>query len=300
MAFGNINDIAMFVAVSKAGGYTAAASQTGLTRSAIGKSIVRLEERLQVRLFNRTPRSFSLTDDGRAFHARCVLILEELEEAEAMMASRSEAPTGVLRLSLPMVLGQSYVMPIVERFLQLWPGLRAEVDFTDRLVDLVESGVDVALRVGEPKYDSNLISRTIASQRMLTCASPAYLAASGPAASPEDLRAHHCLFFSSAGRAMPWAFMRDGQTDMFSKPPRLQADSADVLCRAAINDMGIAHLPAYLMQAAIDAGQLQAILEDYQTAEHPIRVVYPVRKHLSPKVRQFIDFLVDSWQSQPL
>lgn len=148
MAFGNINDIAMFVAVSKAGGYTAAAAQTGLTRSAIGKSIVRLEERLQVRLFNRTPRSFSLTDDGRAFHARCVLILEELEEAEAMMASRSEAPTGVLRISLPMVLGQSYVMPLVERFLQQWPGLHAEVDFTDRLVDLVESGVDVALRVG--------------------------------------------------------------------------------------------------------------------------------------------------------
>lgn len=300
MALGNINDIATFVAVSKAGGYTAAATQTGLTRSAIGKSIVRLEDRLQVRLFNRTPRSFSLTDDGRAFYARCVLVLEELEEAEAMMATRSEAPTGVLRISLPLVLGQLYVMPIVERFLQRWPELRVEAEFTDRLVDLIDEGCDVALRIGEPKYDSSLISKTIASQGMLTCAAPAYLAVAGPTATPDDLRTHHCLFFASAGRALPWAFERDDRKISFSKPARLQADSADVLCRAAINGIGIAHLPAYLMHDAIAAGQLQVILADYQTAQHPIRIVYPVRKHLSPKVRLFIDFLAEVWQRQPL
>lgn len=300
MAFGNINDIAVFVTVSKAGGYTAAAAQMGLTRSAIGKSIVRLEERLRVRLFNRTPRSFSLTDDGRAFYARCVLILEELEEAESMMGARSEAPTGVLRISLPMVLGQLYVMPIIERFLLQWPDLRAEVEFTDRLVDLIDNGVDVVLRIGEPKYDSSLISKTIASQCMLTAASPVYLATAGQPAAPDDLRSHHCLFFSSAGRALPWIFQQDGQKISFSKPARLQADSADVLSRAAINGMGIAHLPAYLMRGAIANGQLQVILTEFQTMEHPIRVVYPVRKHLSPKVRLFIDFLVDAWQREPL
>ncbi|KAB8042280.1 LysR family transcriptional regulator [Janthinobacterium aquaticum] len=300
MALGNINDIATFVAVSKAGGYTAATAQTGLTRSAIGKSIVRLEERLHVRLFNRTPRSFSLTDDGRAFYARCLLILEELEEAESMMATRSEAHTGLLRISLPLVLGQLYVMPIVERFLQQWPELRTEVAFSDRLVDLIDEGFDVALRIGEPKYDSSLISKTIASEAMLTCAAPAYLAAAGPIATPDDLHAHQCLFFASAGRSLPWAFQRDEQKISFSKAARLQADSADVLCRAAVNGMGIVHLPAYLMREAIATGQLHVLLPDYQTARHPIRIVYPVRKHLSPKVRLFIDFLAGAWQRAPL
>lgn len=300
MALGNINDIATFVAVSKAGGYTAAATQTGLTRSAIGKSIVRLEERLHIRLFHRTPRSFSLTDDGRTFYERCVLILEELEDAESMMATRSKAPTGVLRISLPLVLGQLYVMPIIERFLQHWPDLRAEVEFTDRLTDLIDQGVDVALRIGQPKYDSSLISKTIASQAMLTCAAPGYLSAAGPVATPDDLSNHHCLFFASAGRALPWAFQQDDRKITFSKPARLQADSADVLCRAAMNGIGIAHLPAYLMREAVASGKLQVLLADYQTVQHPIRILYPVRKHLSPKVRLFIDFLAEEWQREPL
>jgi DNA-binding transcriptional LysR family regulator len=294
MALGNINDIAMFVAVVKAGSFTIAAKQLGLTRSAVGKSIVRLEQRLGVRLLNRTPRSLSLTDDGDVFFSRCTQILDDLEETELAMAVRSAKPTGVLKLSVPSGLGHRHVMPVIESFLQTWPDVRAEVSFTDRFVDLIDEGIDIALRIGDPRPDSRLIARPVAQQRLLTCASPGYLEAHGTPQVPGDLRSHECLFFMSAGRPQPWTFS-DPVTSEVSHATRLQMDSAEALVAAAVHGFGIINMPTYLLEDNVRAGKLVPMLSEFQPATKPIRAMYPTRRHLSPKVRIFIDLLTQTW-----
>lgn len=298
MAFGNINDIATFVTVVKAGNFTLAAKQLGLTRSAVGKSIVRLEERLGLRLLNRTPRSLSLTDDGDVFFARCTQILDDLEETETAMAVRSARPKGVLRLNLPIALGRRHVMPVLEAFLRAWPEVRAEVSFTDRFVDLIDEGFDIALRVGNPSPDSRLIARTVAQQNLLTCASPGYIEARGLPDTPAGLAQHECLYYMSAGRLQPWLF-DDPVTPEFSHGSRLQMDSAEALIAAAVHGFGIVNLPTYLLEDPIRAGRLVPMLGRFQPASKPIRAMYPTRRHLSPKVRLFIDLLVSTWGEVP-
>lgn len=297
MALGNINDIAMFVAVVKAGSFTIAAKQLGLTRSAVGKSIVRLEQRLNVRLLNRTPRSLSLTDDGELFFTRCTQILDDLEETELAMAVRSAKPTGVLKLSVPSGLGHRHVMPVIESFLQTWPDVRAEVSFTDRFVDLIDEGIDIALRIGDPRPDSRLIARTVAQQRLLTCASPDYVKAHGTPATPGDLLGHECLFFMSAGRPQPWTFTDPAtiETSDISHATRLQMDSAEALVAAAVHGFGIINMPTYLLEDNVRAGKLVPMLREFQPGTKPIRAMYPTRRHLSPKVRIFIDLLTQTW-----
>jgi DNA-binding transcriptional LysR family regulator len=295
VALGNINDIATFVHVVKAGSFTVAGQQLGLTRSAVGKSIVRLEERLGVRLLNRTPRSLSLTDDGQVFYSRCTQILDDLEETELAMAVRSATPTGTLRVSVPIALGHRHVMPVLQSYLKTWADVSAEVNFTDRFVDLIDEGIDVAIRVGDPYPDSRLIARTIAHQHLLTCASPEYLQAHGVPLSPRDLADHECLFFTSAGRPQPWLF-NDALTPQFSgASSRLQMDSAEALVAAAVSGVGIIALPTYLLEEHLGAGRLVALLDDFAPPDKPIRAVYPTRRHLSPKVRLFIDLLTQTW-----
>jgi DNA-binding transcriptional LysR family regulator len=294
LALGNINDIAMFVAVVKAGSFTIAAKQLGLTRSAVGKSIVRLEQRLGVRLLNRTPRSLSLTDDGDVFFSRCTQILDDLEETELAMAVRSAKPTGVLRVSVPVGLGHRHVMPVLESFLNTWPGVRAEVSFTDRFVDLIDEGVDVALRIGDPHPDSRLIARTVAQQRLMTCASPGYLDTHGVPQAPGDLPGHECLFFMSAGRPQPWTFTDPGTSEV-SHASRLQMDGAEALVAAAVHGFGIINMPTYLLEDDVRAGRLIPMLREFQPPAKPIRAMYPTRRHLSPKVRIFIDLLTATW-----
>jgi DNA-binding transcriptional LysR family regulator len=294
LARGNINDIAIFVAVVKAGGFTVAGKQLGLTRSAVGKSIVRLEEHLSVRLLNRTPRSLSLTDDGQLFYSRCTQILDDLEETESAMAARSIAPTGVLRLSVPTALGHRHVMPVLQSFLKTWPAVSAEVAFTDRYVDLIDEGFDIAVRIGEPRDDSRLITRTVAHQRLLTCASPDYLANKGVPLVPADLDEHECMFFLSAGRQQPWQF-NDGALPSHHGKARLLLDSAEALVAAAVSGVGIVNMPTYLVDEQLRAGRLLPVLAEFGAPALPIRIVYPTRRHLSPKVRVFIDMLTQSW-----
>ncbi|MGF6769948.1 DNA-binding transcriptional LysR family regulator [Paraburkholderia sp. GAS199] len=298
MALGNINDIATFVSVVKAGSFTAAGQQLGITRSAVGKIVARLEARLQVRLLHRTPHSLGLTDDGAVFYARCTQILDDLEETETAMAVRSATPTGTLRISLPIALGHRQVLPIIESFLAQWPAVSAEVSFSDRFVDLVDEGFDVAIRVGEPKPDSRLIARTVATQKLLTCASPAYLAKRGVPATPADLAQHDCLHFVSAGRPQPWVFAGTDQA-LVDTDSRLKMDSAEALIAAAVNGAGIVNMPTYLLADDLRHGRLQSLLQAFAIEPLPIRAIYPTRRHLTPKVRLFIDCLLEAWQPVP-
>lgn len=295
MELNRINDIAAFVAAVRAGSYTNAAGTIGLTRSAIGKSIVRLETRLGVRLLNRTTRSLSLTDEGRIMFERCQQILEDLDEVDTTMAMRRLVPTGTFRITAPLSFGQRHILPVLDNYLKKWPDLRADVAFTDRYVDLIEEGYDIAIRIGEPKEDSRILTRTIAWQHIITCASPAYLASHGVPKKPQELAGHDRIVLVSAERRRNWYFDTPDGPYVFDHAGRLHLDSSEAILASAIAGFGIVHLPTYLIGEDLRKGNLIPILEAFQVKPEPVRLMYPSRRHLSPRIRMFIDMLVESW-----
>ncbi|MBP2156439.1 MULTISPECIES: LysR family transcriptional regulator [Erwinia] len=296
MEINSIGDIAAFVAAVKAGSYTHAASSLGLTRSAIGKSVVRLETRMGVRLLNRTTRSLSLTDEGRVMFDRCRQILDDLEEVDATMAMRRVKPTGTLRLSAPLSFGQRHILPVLDIYLKKWPELRAEVSFSDRFVDLIEEGFDIAIRIGEPRDDSRILTRTIASQHIVTCASPEYLSSRGVPETPADLTGHDTIFLLSAEKRRSWRFATPEGTFVYEGPGRLNLDSSEAMRASAIAGFGLVHLPTYLLGEDLRSGKLIPVLEEYPFPPEPIRIIYPSKRHLSPRIRAFIDLLVERWE----
>lgn len=295
----NLNDIAAFASVVKYGSYTMAAKQLGLTRSAIGKSVVRLEQRLQVRLLNRTTRSLSLTDDGRVLYETCVTILDELEGVERALAQRSGTPQGRLRISLPVALGRLHVMPVIVAFMNKWEAVTVEASLSDRVVDLIDERFDLAIRIGIPKDDSRLLTRTVAHQQMITCAAPEYLLRHGQPVSTKDLNAFRCLHFVSEGRVLPWNFGHAGETFSLINEGALHLDNAEAIRVAALAGLGIAKLPSYIVAEDLRKGSLQPVLSEFSEPPEPIRVVYPSKRHMSPKVRCFIDELISHWQPAP-
>ncbi|RYE73185.1 MAG: LysR family transcriptional regulator [Oxalobacteraceae bacterium] len=295
----NLNDIAAFASVVKHGSYTTAAKQLGLTRSAVGKSVVRLEQRLQVRLLNRTTRSLSLTDDGRVLYETCVTILDELEGVERALAQRSGTPQGRLRISLPVALGRLHVMPVIVAFMNKWEAVTVEASLSDRVVDLIDERFDLAIRIGVPKDDSQLLTRTVAHQQMITCAAPEYLLRHGQPVSTNDLNAFRCLHFVSEGRVLPWNFGHAGKTFSLINEGALNLDNAEAIRVAALAGLGIAKLPSYIVAEDLRMGNLQPVLSEFSEPPEPIRVVYPSKRHMSPKVRCFIDELISHWHPAP-
>lgn len=297
MEANRFGDIAAFVAAVKAGSFTAAADSLGLTRSAVGKCIVRLESRMGARLLNRTTRKLSLTDEGQVAFERWRQILEDLDEVEATMALRRGRPTGTFKLTAPLSFGQRHILPILDAHLKQWPELRADVWFTDRFIDLVEEGVDIAIRIGTPKDDSQLLTRTVGWQQYATCASPAYLARRGVPHTPEELVGHDTIAFGSGERTIAWRYQTAAGLYLHDQPGRLNIDSSEAMREAALTGIGLIHLPTYITGNDLRDGSLVEVLRPYRAPPDPIRVVYPNKRHLSPRVRTFIDLLVESWES---
>lgn len=295
MELNRIGDIAAFVAAVDSGSYTRASSSVGLSRSAIGKSITRLEAQLGVRLLNRTTRQLSLTEEGRIMYDRCKQILEDLEEVDATMALRREKPTGTLRLTAPLSLGQRHILPVIDRFLKKWPELRADIVFSDRYVDLIEEGFDIAIRIGEPKDDSRILTRTIATQHMVTCASPEYLALRGVPVVPEDLARHDTIFFRSADKRRVWRYQTPEGYYLYDGPGRMDIDSSEAMLSSAIAGFGIIQLPDYLAYQSLERGELTAILTEFKVDPEPVRIIYPSKRHLSPRIRGFVDMIAEDW-----
>jgi DNA-binding transcriptional LysR family regulator len=285
--------------VVKAGSYTQAARSVGITRSAIGKAVVRLETRLDVRLLHRTTRRLSLTEEGRILYERCQQILDDLEQVDEIMASRRLTPSGVLKLTAPLSFGQRHILPILHRFQARWPSIQANISFTDRYVDVIEEGYDIAIRIGEPEVDSSIITRTLAWQQMVTCASPDYLQRCGTPQTPMALHEHDTVFFMNADRRRSWRFKTDTGSYIFEGPGKLNTDSSEAIRESALADFGLIHLPSYMLEEDLRQGTLVPVLESYREAAEPIRVIYPSRRHLSPRVRAFIDCLTDTWQATP-
>ncbi|MBY5429523.1 LysR family transcriptional regulator [Rhizobium leguminosarum] len=290
----NLNDILIFMAVVDAGSYIAGGQAIGLSRSAAGKAVIRLEDRLGARLLNRTTRTLSLTDEGRMFYERGLQILASVDEAEASVAGQNSAPRGVLRLTVPDAFGRLVVLPLLEKYLRAWPDIQVEVSFTDRLADIVEEGFDLAIRIGATATDTRLVSRVIATYKARLCASPSYLAERGEPRDVDDLAIHDCLIFAGRNQRQGWRFRGEGGSWIKAQGrTRLRLDSAEAIRDAALAGLGIALLPDFLVTDDLAAGRLRQILADLETADAKIVTLYPDKRLLEPRVRRFIDLLVE-------
>lgn len=296
MEANRLGDISAFVMSVRTGSFTAAAESLGLTRSAVGKSVARLEARMGVRLLHRTTRKLSLTDEGRVAYERWRQILEDLDEVEAAMATRRDEPTGTLRLTAPLSFGQRHVLPVLTALMKQWPGLRADVRFTDRFIDLVEEGFDVAVRIGEPEADTQLLTRTVGWQQFVTCAAPDYLAARGIPRTPRELAGHDTIAFVGSARPTAWRYQTADGLYLYDRPARMNMDNSEAIRKAALAGFGLVHLPTYITGNDLREGGLVEVLTSCRAPPEPVRVVYPSKRHLSPRVRAFIDLLVECWR----
>lgn len=295
MQLGQLGEITIFLAVVDAGSFVAGGQSTGITRSAASKAIVRLEDRLGVRLINRTTRALSLTDEGRVFYERAMVVAAALEEAYAGVSERVGTPRGVLRLTVPDTFGRRVILPLLNAFLAAWPDVQAEVSFSDRPSDLVEEGFDLALRIDASDVDSRLVSRIIARYERVLVASPGYLAARGEPEHVDDLVDHEALLFLSKGRRQVWRLGMDDRT--LAKAPvkgRLRLDSGEALRAAAVAGAGIALLPIFLVSDELAAGTLRRVLPQAAASHVEISAIYPSKRLLEPRVRKFIDFIAQA------
>lgn len=290
----HLNDILVFMAVVDRGSFVAGGQAMGLTRSAAGKAISRLEERLGSRLLNRTTRALSLTGEGRTLYEHGLRILEAVDAAEESVAGSGGVPRGVLRITLPDAFGRHVVLPVLKKYLDTWPEVQVEVNLTDRLADLVEEGFDLALRIGGADLDAGLVSRVVASYKVSICASPAYLDQRGTPATVGDLANHDCLLFSSRARRQSWHLQDEGGEWVKAEGrSRLRLDSGEAIRQAAIAGLGLAFLPAFLIQQDLVSGRLRQALPDQDFGEVKVVAIYPTKRLLEPRVRRFIDLLID-------
>ncbi|MDV4157789.1 LysR family transcriptional regulator [Rhizobium brockwellii] len=295
----NLNDILIFMAVVDAGSFIAGGQAMGLSRSAAGKAVIRLEDRLGARLLNRTTRTLSLTDEGRMFYERGLHILASVDEAEASVAGQNSTLRGVLRLTVSDAFGRLIVLPLLEKYLRAWPEVQVEVSFTDRPADIVEEGFDLAIQVGATETDTRLVSRVIATYKARLCASPSYLAERGEPRDIDDLAVHDCLIFAGRNQRQGWRFRGEGGSWIKAQGhSRLRLDSGEAIRDAALAGLGIALLPDFLVADDLVAGRLRHVLPGLETDGAKIVALYPDKRLLEPRVRRFIDLMVEELGDQ--
>lgn len=289
-----LTSLLLFVRAAQQGNFTAAARLAGTSPSSISRAVRQLEERLGVRLLNRTTRSIALTEEGLVFFERCRQILGELEEAETVLSQAHLAPTGTLKLNFPAAFGRMHISPALPRFIERYPQLQLEVGFDERQVNLIEQGVDAIVRIGRSP-DSSLQMRPLARARLITCAAPAYLARTRIPHSPAKLEDCHCLNFvlPQIGRPREWQFSKEGSTEVFTLPVpgRLSFDDPQALLTAAVAGGGLIQMYNFLVWPAIASGTLIPVLEQFAPPSVPISVLYPQKKFLPARVGAFLTFL---------
>ena len=288
-----LKDIPVFVASVEAGSFAQAAVRLHLSRSAVGKSIARLEERLGVRLFHRTTRSQRLTDDGALFYERCLRALEEIRGAESQLETGKHQVSGRLRVAVPVLFGRQCIAPLLIELAQEHPGLELEMSFSDRVVDLVEEGFDMAVRNGALADSSVLVARRLGEHRMVLCAAPDYLFKNGQPQSVDDLRQHTAINYTRAGRVLPWQLMDyDGTSRTFIPRSSLNMDDLQAICDAALAGHGLAWLPCWMVIKEIQQGNLVPLLDQAPDVRFDVHAVWQQTPHLPLRVRIAIDMLV--------
>jgi len=281
-----------FVAVVDAGSFVRAAEALGTSKAAVSRHVGELESRLGVRLMNRTTRRLSLTEDGSVFLERCRGLLAEVDEAEAEITSRSGAASGLLRVNAPVTFGVRHLAPLWGEFMAAYPKVTLEVTLADRIVDLVDEGYDLAVRIATLP-SSRLVSRRLSTTRMVLCASPRYLQEHGTPRRPAELAGHEVISYTYWSTRDEWHF--DGPQGEISvrTRPCLHTNSGDTCRAAALAHQGVILQPTFLVGEDLAAGTLVELMPEYRSIELGIYAVYPTRKHVSPKVRALIGFLAE-------
>jgi DNA-binding transcriptional LysR family regulator len=287
-----------FAKVVAAGSYAEAARRLGLTRSAVSKAVMELEQLLGARLLDRTTRRVTPTEVGLAYYERCVSILAEVEETELQVSRLHDEPKGVLKINAPMSFGTLYLGAAVAEFMTRYPDLRIELMLNDRYIDPLEEGVDVTVRIGELP-DSSLIARRLAPARRVLAASPDYLAQNGVPKSAEDLAAHRCLTYGQMAAVHRWTLQHGDMTFSVPITSSLCSNNGDVLRAAALAGNGITNLPTFIIGLDIKSKRLKLVLPDTPPTELGIYALYAPNRYLAAKTRVFIDFLVERFGEAP-
>lgn len=291
-------EMRVFSAVVDACSFVAAADSLGMSKAAVSRHVSQLEQRLGVRLMHRTTRKLSLTPEGQVFLARCRDILSSIEACEAEISTRSDTATGLLRISVPVSFGIEHLAPLWSEFLALHPRVTLDVQLADRIIDLVDEGLDLAVRIARLP-DSSLVSRKLASTRPVLCASPQYLKKRGVPKRPQDLAQHELIGYSLLSMGDQWQFTGPDGPENVRVEPRLWSNNGDTCIAAAVNGMGIQLQPTFLVSQALATGRLVEVLPNFSAAELGIYAVYPSRKFVLPKVRALIEFLSDKLATAP-
>lgn len=282
----------VFSQVVESGSFSAAADKLGVSTTAASRHVAELEAHLQTRLLNRTTRRVSLTESGRAFYERTVQLLADLEEAEQEASRAAVVARGTIKLTTSVNFGVRHVAPAIAAFLAAHPGVRFDVSLSDRFVDLVEEGFDLAVRIGAPGSD-NVVARKLGETRLVPCAAPGYLETHGAPRVPEDLARHNCFTYEYLTPRNLWRFLDPaGDERTVRVSGSLHSNNGDLLAEAAAQGAGIVFEPAFIVGPDVRAGRLVPLLQDFVAPPMPIYAVYPSRKHLSAKVRLCVEFLV--------
>ena len=288
-----------FVSVVQAGGFSAAAKVGNTSQATVSKRVAALEDHLGVQLLQRTSRDQSLTQAGGEYFDKCLAILGELEEAEAMARSQVAVPRGLLRVTAAFPLGRLLLAPLMPAFLARYTEIRVDLALNDRHVDVVAEGFDLAIRA-QQLPDSGLVARKLFDNPMFLVASPEYLAQQGRPRKPAELAHHNCLVYSRLDSINHWHFTRRGRDYPVTVTGSLQCDNGDTLLEAAVAGLGMIVLPHWMIHLQLASGQLEIVMDDYRPPPLPIHAVYPQRRHLPLKVRCFVDFIADEFADDPL
>lgn len=286
-----------FAAVVDAGSFVKAADALAISKAAVSRHVAELESRLGVRLLHRTTRRLSLTAEGEAFHASCKGLLSDVDAAEAEVTSGAGVARGLLKLNVPVSFGLLHLAPLWPEFMAANREVTLEVTLADRLVDLVEEGFDLAVRIARLP-GSTLVSRQLASTRMILCASPQYLREHGTPAHPSELAAHAVMAYSLLASGDTWRFEGPDGPVTVKVSPRMRTNSGDTCRAAALQHLGIVLQPSFLVGADLLSGALVELLPQFRSIELGIYAVWPTRKHLPAKVRVLIDFLVEAFRTR--
>ncbi|WP_318435049.1 LysR family transcriptional regulator [Photobacterium leiognathi] len=284
--------IALFVQVVKSGGFGAAAQAMGHSNSYVSKEIVKLENRLGVRLLNRTTRSISLTPEGKSYYQECLQLISDAEQAVAHITQSTVAPKGTLKISCPVWFGKHYLKDVFSAYLTRYPDVVIDLDMSDKAIDVIGDGYDLVIRASAKLDESSLICKRIYSSRICTVASPEYIAKHGRPIHPTELSSHHCFCYSNLKKSNIWDYMdKAGNQTSVDVHQRIRSNNTEMSLALVCNGDGIIRLPEFYIEQQIKTGELILLFEDYVFPMVDVYALYPTRKHLASKVRCFLDLI---------
>ncbi|QOL14993.1 LysR substrate-binding domain-containing protein [Dickeya dianthicola] len=289
----HLGSITVFVTTAQQGSFTAAAERLGLTKSAVGKSVSRLEDRLGLTLFQRSTRRLSLTPDGERFLTSCQSAIDILEQAEAELTSHICHPAGRLRVDLPAAFGRQRILPLLLNITRSHPELELTVTFSERFVDPIEEGIDLVIRIGELADSSGLVARRLTTQKLVICASPDYLLSHGEPLSADELSQHQCVVGFRRNQPISWLLKgNNGQITRYTPPPTHEFADGDAMLAATLAGCGLSQLPLWLVGHYLECGELKQVLVGHSGGEMPISALWPKSRQLLPKIRHVVDTLI--------